>query len=252
MKRWQISEAECLEYLNQKFSDSEYVFEPVGGSDSTKSDILLTKNKEELFYIEVKMKKAQCGQFVVNKNESGFINSDKPIEREIIDEMNKNFNYFSLPGTKGVDLNLDKKYYYNWVLNHYKTKNVRYFIVEDKVGENRINHSNFIVFPIDRFCEYFDITAKYRVKKSGSSSPSYNLKKDIEDILNKNNINYSDLCFNNNKAFVTILDKDVKFKLKSLSYEYQFNPQENKKFEIRKLSNTKNANVIFSICFKKC
>lgn len=54
MENWQICEAECLQYLKKNFSDSKYKFEAEGGSDSTKSDILLTKSGIAIFYIESK------------------------------------------------------------------------------------------------------------------------------------------------------------------------------------------------------
>ena len=68
MENWQICEAECLQYLKKNFSDPRYDFEAEGGSDSTKSDILLTKSGIAIFYIESKMKQAQCGQFVAFPN----------------------------------------------------------------------------------------------------------------------------------------------------------------------------------------
>ncbi|MBP5706004.1 MAG: hypothetical protein J6W76_01875, partial [Spirochaetales bacterium] len=70
MENWQICEAECLDYLKQNFSDNKYNFEAKGGSDSKKSDIVLTKNGIECFYIEAKMPHAQCGQFVAFPNEA--------------------------------------------------------------------------------------------------------------------------------------------------------------------------------------
>ena len=69
MENWQICETECLKYLKLNFADKYYNFEAKGGSDSKKSDILLTKNGISLFYIEAKMSKAQCGQFVAFPNE---------------------------------------------------------------------------------------------------------------------------------------------------------------------------------------
>lgn len=69
MEKWKICEEECLKYLKLNFSDKYYDFKGEGGSDSTKSDILLTKSGIAIFYIETKMEQAQCGQFVAFPNE---------------------------------------------------------------------------------------------------------------------------------------------------------------------------------------
>ena len=45
--------------------------------------------------------------------------------------------------------------------------------------------------------------------------------------------------------------KNDKFKIQAIHYDYQFNPIKDNLFEIRRLSNTKNANVIFSISLMK-
>ena len=235
------------------FSDSKYNFEAEGGSDSTKSDILLTKSGIAIFYIESKMKQAQCGQFVVYQENSGFTNSTRNrhltsfAEEIMIDKMNEKFASFANPGTAGKDLGLDKSYYYDWIMSYYESKKVRYFIVEKEVGRKNFSADNFIIFPIQHFYKYFDATAKYRVKKSGSTSPSHNSIDEIEDIFKKNKISYSDLHFEDTKVFVSFPKKSEKFQLEGINYDYQLNPQGNGKFEIRRLSNTRNANVIFSI-----
>ena len=253
MENWQICEAECLQYLKKDFSDSRYDFEAEGGSDSTKSDILLTKSGIAIFYIETKMKQAQCGQFVVYQENSRFTNSTRNrhltsfAEEIIIDKMNEKFASFANPGTAGKDLGLDKSYYYDWIMSYYESKKVRYFIVEKEVGRKNFSADNFIIFPIQHFYKYFDATAKYRVKKSGSTSPSHNSIDEIEDIFKKNKISYSDLHFEDTKVFVSFPKKSEKFQLEGINYDYQLNPQGNGKFEIRRLSNTRNANVIFSI-----
>ena len=114
------------------------------------------------------------------------------------------------------------------------------------VGKNILTSDNFIIFPIQHFHKYFDVSAKYRVKKSGSNSPSKNSLIEIEDILKRNNLHYSNLHFNSTKLFVQIPERSEKFQMNGINYDYQFNPQNDGYFEIRRLSNTKNANVIHS------
>lgn len=107
MENWEICEKECFEYLKLKYSNKNYNFEHNGGFDSTKSDILLKKDGIACFYIESKMQVAQCGQFVVKQQQNRFVNSENNrheknfAEELIIDKMNKNFNLYINPGTKG-------------------------------------------------------------------------------------------------------------------------------------------------------
>lgn len=257
MKNWEICEKECFEYLKSKYSNKNYNFEHNGGFDSTKSDILLKKNGIACFYIESKMKASQCGQFVVKQLENRFVNSENNrhqkslIEDVIIDKMNEDFESYTNPGTAGKNLNIEKDYFYEWICNFYKSKNVKYFIVEKDVGKNKLTSDNFIIFPIQHFQKYFDVFATYRVKKSGSNVPSKNYIEEIENSLENQKITHSKIEFKDGKAYINLLDKIYKFKTQGIQYDYQFNPIKDNLFEIRWLSNTKNANVIFSISLIK-
>lgn len=256
MENWEKSEIECFEFLKNNYSKIGFEFERKGSANSTESDIILKKNGILCFYIESKMKTAQSGQFVlIFGNDNIFVYSDRnphPKSNQatiIIDKMNENPLYYSNPGTKGVDLNMDKNYFYDWVIDYYKTiKKVKYVIVEKELGKT--NSDNFLIFPIEHFHNYFDISAKFRVKKSGSTSPSQNNFAEIESLLKKANISFSNMNFSGKKLFISLVNKDKKFKLLGSEYDYQFNPISNNNFEIRRLSNTKNSNVIFSISLK--
>ena len=82
------------------------------------------------------MSTAQCGQFVllINLNEKKFQYSSKNKTSEneyskmIVDFMNNNFETFSNPGTKGVSIQMEKSIFYDWVINYYKEKKVKFFI----------------------------------------------------------------------------------------------------------------------------
>lgn len=256
-ENWKICEKECFEYLKKNFSSEKFTFEADGGSDSTKSDILLKRNGIQCFFIESKMQQAQCGQFVVKQESNRFVNSENNrhqknlIEDVIIDKMNENFDDYANPGTGGKNLNLDKSYFYEWIYNFYKSKDVKYFIVEKIVGENNSSPDNFIIFPIQHFHKYFDVTGIYRVKKSGSTHPSQTNVLEIETCLSDEKISHSRISFRNDKAYIKMPGKMEKFQLQGIKYDYQFNPKGNDIFEIRRLSNTKNANVIFSISLTK-
>lgn len=221
VENWKICEKECFEYLKKNFSSEKFTFEANGGSDSTKSDILLKKNGILCFFIESKMQEAQCGQFVVRQEKNRFVNSENNrhqknlVEDVIIDKMNETFDEYANPGTGGKNLNLDKSYFYEWIYNFYKSKDVKYFIVEKLVGENNLSSDNFVIFPIQHFHKYFVVTGTYRVKKSGSTHPSQTNVLEIETCLNDEKISHSSITFKNNKAYIKLPEKKKNSNLKA-------------------------------------
>lgn len=234
---WKTFEEECTSYLNRKYGIK---FEQQGESDSTVSDILYCGEKK-CFYIEAKMPNAQCGQFVLlpnfKKGVFKYSSKNKANENEytrmIIDFMNSNFYEFCDSGTAGSDINMPKSVFYGWIVNYYKEKGAEFFITKDR-GE-------FLIFPIDQFPKYFDVTAKYREKKSGSSSLNSSNKSDFEYAMGIAGIDFSfselDIISDRNLDGVKVNGKKYDYLLRENGSTYK----------VRKLSNTRNANVIFSI-----
>lgn len=238
MEQWKKFELECNDYLNEKYGD---YFNHMGFSDSTVSDIKY-KNNDNTFYIEAKMPSAQSGQFVVipDYEKKEFIFSPKNRTKEdentkiIIEYMNENFDIYSNPGTSGKSIEIDQDIFSNWIVNYYKQKGVKFFITKG---------DDFIIFPIEKYSNYFHISATYRIKKSGSNNVPKNRQKEVIEKLNTMNIEYE--IIDDFKIHSTQnLDK-VKFT--SGDSEYMFRKFEENIYRIRKLSNTRNPNVIFSI-----
>lgn len=242
MKPGETFEIQCYEYLKSKYGNKFY---HEGGMDSTKSDIAFVKNNQIVFYIEVKDSKAQSGQFVLlpdcEREQFNFSPQNKSIPNEmtdiIINHMNKNFARFNNSGTSGVNIDIKPEVFSSWVISYYKCKNVKY-IISYKNG--------YVIFPIEKFDKYFCITARYRIKKSGSSSPA---KKDISILqkLIKEKYSSADFLLENNKLFTRISENITNNKFTLGSYSYYFSEKEPGLYEIRRLSNTYNMNVIFSI-----
>lgn len=234
---WRAFEEECAAYLNEKYGIK---FELQGESDSTVSDILC-RGKRKDFYIEAKMPSAQCGQFVLLPDlKNGVFKyspKNKTNENEytkmIVDFMDSNFHEFCDSGTAGVDINMSKSVFYNWIISYYKEKGAEFFITKDR-GE-------FLIFPIDRFHKYFDVTAKYREKKSGSSSLNNSNRSDFEYAMGIAGI---DFRFS---GLDIISDRYLDgIKVNGDKYDYLLRENDSN-YKVRKLSNTRNANVIFSI-----
>lgn len=240
---WENFELECLRFLREKYPN--YVFSKKGGVNSTTSDIYVEKNGSP-YFIEVKMPNAQSGQFVVifdeESNTFKFSDKNKTQENaytdEIIRYMNIEFEKFRNAGTKGEEILIDTKIFINWIIDNYKEKNVKYFITK--------KDDKFILIPIDDFGKYFNVKAIYRVKKSGSSSVPMNkisiVQKYLTDMKIKNEIKENKLFVNNynNTPFY--------FNIENNDYYIPNNTERSK--EVRKLSRTNNANVIFEISLK--
>lgn len=245
MSTWQNFEIDATKYLNDNYG-SLATFIHEGGSDSTIPDILVELHNGKQFYIEAKLSNAQCGQFVLQPDikTSTFVytarNTRNQYADEIIEFMNNDFEKFKEAGTAGKRIEMDQYVFANWIEQTYLEKGVRWFITED-----------FILIPISRLSLYFDVTATYRVKRSGSS---YVGKSKMDKVISKiNSLDVSESITNiiksNSKLFVESNKNIHNQRFIYEGCEYMFSLRYGK-YEVRKLSNTFNANVIFSVSLK--
>lgn len=246
MSTWEQFEIDCTRFLMEQFG--EYAtFIHQGGSDSTVPDIKVTTKKNKQFYIEAKHSPAQCGQFVLLPNietkkfEYSRLNSTEINEfsQVIINHMNNNFEEFKEAGTAGKNIEFDncQNVFNDWIVKTYKDKGVKFFIT-----------NNNVILPIEEFAEYFDVSAKYRIKRSGSSSVgSGNIDKVTEYL--KSTFSNIELKTTYDKIFIYTNDNLHNQRFIIGRNEFMISKRENN-FEVRKLSNTFNANVIFSIELK--
>ena len=248
MKEWEVLEVKCGEHLHNTYGSNDLQFKVAGGSNSNTNDIQVIKDKKCILAIECKSPNAQSGQFVlfvdgVNKK---FIYSPKnktPYDdavKLVISEMDSKFDECCVSSAK--DLPISNEVIVNWVKNHYiNTKQSKYGITESNNG--------FIIFPISKMDEYFDFTAQYRVKKSGSSRPSRRNEDELNMLLNNMGIS-SSVEFVNRECFARFNHTDEEFVLVGEKYRYKF-IKEGEQYRVRRLSNTCNANFIVTIKLKK-
>lgn len=247
-RNWLRHEEECCEYLERKYSSERVVFCMQGGSDSGKSDIAVCIGEDFAFYVEAKMPTSQCGQFVLFPDEINARFLYSPHNRSprgaaadaIISEMNRNFDKFKIPSTK--ELGLDRALYVNWIIEHYSSSGVKYFMTKS---------DDVVIFPIEKFGDYFDVTAVYRVKKSGSSNPGLRYVAMVERLLEERGVRYENLRFEGKKLFVDIFGEASEFKISCDGVEFFFRKGQGDGYAVTKLSKTNNANVIFSISLKR-
>lgn len=248
MSAWEQFEIECTEYLNNRFG-AYAKFVRQGGADSTVSDIRVETKTKEVFYIEAKHSPAQCGQFVLlpDVNSRTFTYSSQNANhiniyaQKIMEHMNTQFDDFKEAGTAGKDIIMPKGFevFSDWIIDTYQSKGTRCFIT-----------NNYTIIPIEKLKDYFNVTAKYRVKRSGSSSVGKgNIPSVLSYINNNNCLLVQDIRTDGNKLFVASSRELHNRRFVLGSYEYMFSLRDSA-YEVRKLSNTFNANVIFSIELK--
>ena len=246
MNNWEQFEIDCTRFLMEQFG--EYAtFIHQGRSDSTVPDIKVTTKKNKQFYIEAKHSPAQCGQFVLLPNvetrqfEYSRLNSTEINEfsQVIVDYMNNNFEEFKEAGTAGKNIEFDncQNVFNNWIIKTYKDKGVKFFIT-----------NNNVILPIEEFAEYFNVSAKYRIKRSGSSSVGSGNVDKVTEYL-KSTFSNIELTTTYDKVFIYTNDNLHNQRFIIGRNEFMISKRENN-FEVRKLSNTFNANVIFSIELK--
>jgi hypothetical protein len=244
MAIWEDFEVSCTDYLNQNFG-AFAKFTHKGGADSTKPDILVETKKGVVFYIEAKHSPAQCGQFVLFPNittrefEYSRLNTS-PINKYskmIMNYMNQSFDEYREAGTKGKEINMknSSEIFSNWIVKIYKDKGVNFFIT-----------NNYTIIPIEDFSKYFYVTAKYRIKRSGSSDVGKGKIASIISYISANTYGVYEHHTKNSKLFVKSNQELHNQRFVIQDYEYMFSLRKNE-YEIRKLSNTYNANVIFSV-----
>ena len=244
MTIWEDFEIECTNYLNKQFGAYAH-FIHQGGADSTVPDILVKTNNGKTFYIDAKHCPAQCGQFVLlpdietcsfeySRQNANRINA---YAERIMNHMNTQFNEYREAGTAGKDIEMTNgpSIFSDWIIQAYEEKGAEFFITND-----------FTILPVERFQDYFEVTAKYRIKRSGSSSVGKSRLSPVLNYIKSHDYFLTDSRIDGDKLFIESNRNlhNIRFILQQ--YEYMFS-QRGEEFEIRKLSNTYNANVIFSI-----
>lgn len=264
---WAKLEAETTEWLNNKVSDPTISFQQCGGSDSTVSDIqIMANNKPTGKFVEVKSASAQAGQFVLfpnmttrtfeysTKNHSDYNNPvNALVVSEILDLMDENFDSYANAGTKGKEIVFSKlsaednsRFFALWIADYYSNvKHAEWLVTKD-------SNNNIILLPFSKLAEYFNVTACYRVKKSGSSSVKSScktLENVKQSIISLNPDNVPKFTIVNNKLYAKF--ETIPKNLDNADYRLAIKGEWGTLFEVRKLSKTFNSNVIFSLKLKQ-
>lgn len=244
MSKWMKFENNCVNYLNKNYGNENIKFILKGKSDSTTSDIVVQIKGEEKFLIEIKMSKAQSGQFTVMIENNKFILSpncktpEDEYSKTIISYLNENFNEYKDVNTKGLKIDISSDYFSSWIVNYYKSKGVHYVMSE--------YNEEFIIFPIDKYSSYFEVYSNIRRKKSGSNN--------LPNMYINDVINHIKQKFNEEITIKSIGKKKI-LEIKNFPAEYKtqvsniniYIKKIDQNYIITKLSNTDTPTVIFSI-----
>jgi hypothetical protein len=253
---WKDFEKTAKNFINKVVKINNVTIEGKGGSNSNVKDLIVKKNNKEIFNIEVKEKKSQIAQFVVEIDEKnkkfylGKINDlAKEKTEEILEHMNKNYEYYKNPTQNSIKLKCGEEMMYRCIENYFKEKNIKFLI-------SATNSKNCVVISSKNFKENFSISGNYRRKKSGSSDLPMKFRQEVKEYL-INKFPNSNFEKEDSKFFVkikTILNKQLNSKLKKRFELKNFNiflaeTKDEMKFRIKKLSKTNGPTVIFSIDF---
>lgn len=246
MSNWEKFEINSVNYLTRCFG-MHARFEGKGRNDSTISDIEVFTQSGKHFFIEAKDCPAQCGQFVLLPNlstrtfEYSRLNANRlnRYSEAIMQHMNNHFELYKEAGTAGRDVDIENgpAIFAAWIVQAYKDKGAKFIIT-----------NNNVILPIDDFAHYFYVSAKYRIKRSGSSDVGKSNMHVIREYLMKNYPVMS-MRDDDGKLFITSNQHLHNDRFVINGTEYMIS-QRDQQYEIRKLSNTFNANVIFSIDLK--
>lgn len=250
-KNWELFEENATEYLNSNVQINDFSFIASGGANSNASDISVYHKSQNIFNIECKLKTSQAGQFVVlNDLENKFFfdsSKNKGVKNRrvpIIEHMNSNYNYYS--SKSNVELICDEKMMFDAVKDHYRDKEVQFFI-----SSNHFENfsKNFIkVIDIDDMADNYNISGVYRIKRSGTRDLPQKDLTHIKSIISEQ-LGECKLEIMDNKAYL----KTNKV-LKNLYLDrkkYILSPSGENAYRIKKRSNTQNSNIIFTLTFNQ-
>ena len=238
MKNWELFELECFKYLKKKYPNKKVEY--YGKHNSTVPDI-----KVDDIFIECKHCPAQCTQFVLFPVDNKFMyslknkNPKNRFSQNIINYMNANFDSFSENVKKqAIEYPGCEEDFFGCIKEFYKRKNVKYFIT-----------NNFLIIPLEKINDYFNVSAVYRAKKSGSRKPSKAL---IDELMVYINSTYKpeSVSYNGKSLLINTPNNLDKVKFNFNGFDFMFSKVGNV-YAVRQLSNVNNKNVIFSITLKK-
>ena len=251
MKKWQQFENDCFNHLLQEYINNPNIIIELRGNYTSNTSDIYVQNNGNNYFIEVKMPVSQSGQFVVypnNETELFELSNQSALNQtptqlectnailQFISQPN-HYAVFANAGTRGMDLDIPDIVLKNWIVEHYYHKNVRYIMT--------YMNQQYILIPIHEIDRYFYISATCRKKRSGSSRFSIKHIDDLNQCLIEQELDYHFCDENNTIQLMNYHEKQLKV------HPFLLKQVHDNVYNIRKLSNTNNYNIIFKLKLKK-
>jgi len=250
MEKWKEFEASATKFLNSYFT--KFTFENLGESDSTVPDIkVYTKDGKLLTQIEAKYSPSQAGQIVVLIKNSQFAFSTKSKNPKVastdivIDHLNKNYKTYFDVAQSAIPIQIDNAILFSFITKQYRLKGNDWIIASSQ--SSSLSTANLALIPLDELSQYFEISASLRRKKSGTSPLAKSMRDKAEEIISERFKNY-EITVEGKKTF---FHGDIGEHPKELPENLYLSPKGKNVYEIRKRSNTNNANIMFSLKLKE-
>lgn len=246
--KWAQFEIDATNHLLERFGQYGH-FTRQGAADSSVSDIFVETNAGNSFYIEAKLSPAQSGQFVLTPDmETGQfeysvhnINALNEYSAAILEYMNSDFEQFSSAGSRGKSILFPEAedIFAQWIIESYRQKHAEFIIT-----------NGFQLVPLEDFANAFNVSAKYRMKRSGTSHVGV---RDTPLVMDFIRAEYGVDSFivgeGKEKGKLWITENIPSFFLGDR--EFLLSKPQNGAYAIRKRSTTQNSNVIFSVRLNK-
>lgn len=265
-ENWQKFEESAFNYvagLCEEVSAGKKVpiiAKPLGGHDSTKSDIVITKGGKEEFYIETKFSPAQSGQFSVIDTGEKFEFSqgnkthlNKNVEK-ILEYINVKSRYDTIKNSESNNyyINCDPNDLREWVTNHYQKKCCKFIITSKQID----GYKAIIPLTLADLAANFVIKACLRPKRSGSRALPQGDLAEAESALEAHlrSMGNSFTTSQDGKRTIATLSVPSKFKRDQKLFgneAYVISRKSDSIYEIRKRGTTNNKNVIFELTYDK-
>lgn len=249
MQNWEIFEQNATTFLQNIFNN--YKFKNTGSSNANTPDIEVhTKNNVHLFNIEAKYSPSQAGQIVIIDNNGHFefsLKSKNPrvVSTDIlISHINSNYDKYAQVSQSSIPIDIHTDILYDFIEEQYEIKANKWIIASN--NKSNLTNDTMCLIPTEELRQNFDISASLRRKKSGTSEVAKSFREEAKIIIRS-------LCKNpifeeqDKKIF---LYGDIGTHPHELPNNLYLSKKDTHKYEIRKRSNTNNANIMFSLKLK--
>lgn len=212
---------------------------------------MYTKENALLFNIEAKYSPSQAGQIVIIDKNGYFEFSSKSKNPKVtstdilINHINANYDTYSHVNKSSISIDINSNILYHFIEEQYQIKSNQWIISSS--NKSNLTNDTVCLIPTNELRNNFDVSASLRRKKSGTSEVPKNSREEAKIIIRS-------IC--NNPIFE---ERDKKIFLHGdigqhpllLPSNLYLSKKDTNKYEIRKRSNTNNANIMLSLKLKE-